>query len=348
MSVPCNLSRDPSYPLITVAIPTRNRASFVANSVTSALAQTYRNIEVLVSDNASTDDTLATLHSIRDDRLRVLKNVTDVGLAGNFNKCIREAKGDYIVLLSDDNTLDPSFLEKCVRLVNLEPGIPIVVAAYDILVVDEFASNETRVVPAVLSKKLSTGIWAGMEILREYFHGKISTQTLSSVMRTDILRRNGGYPSKHLCACDEAAWIPLLLEGRAGLVNERCATYVVHGSNMSVALTADYRLGDLCEVMEEISTVAEQKISDGAKRREFHRLAIRYIAYQSMINLVLYRRAGARLIDIFWKFWSWRILLKQCTFVDFIATMRLRSVGRILLPTQVLRLSIALKLDKLL
>ena len=49
----------PSYPLITIGIPTRNRASLVKDCVESALAQSYQNIEVLVSDNASTDDTLA-------------------------------------------------------------------------------------------------------------------------------------------------------------------------------------------------------------------------------------------------------------------------------------------------
>jgi hypothetical protein len=77
-------------------------------------------------------------------------------------------------------------------------------------------------------------------------------------------------------------------------------------------------------------------------------LAKRYIAYQSMINLVLYRRAGARLIDVFRKLWSWRTQLRHCTLFDFVTTWRLRSLGRILLPTPVLRLSIALRLDKFL
>lgn len=348
MREPGHSNADPTYPLITVAIPTRNRASLVRDCVASALAQTYQNIEVLVSDNASTDNTLTTLKSFIDERLCILTNPENVGLVGNFNNCVREAKGDYVVLLSDDNTLDPTFLEKCVRLVRAEPGIPIVLAAYDILVVDEFSKNEKRVVPAVLSRKLTTGIWDGTEVLKEYLHGKISAQTLSSIIRTDILRRNGGYSCEHPSACDEAAWIPPLLEGHAGLVNERCATYMVHGSSFSVALTADYRLRDLCKVMEEISAAAERKIPDRATRREIQRLTLRYVAYQSMINLVLYRRAGARLIDVVRLLWKWRTLLRQCTLMDFIATWRLRSLGRILLPTPVLRLSIALRLDRLL
>jgi glycosyltransferase involved in cell wall biosynthesis len=334
-----------SYPLITIGIPTYNRAALLKKCVASVFAQSYQNIEVLVSDNASTDDTLATLKSFDNEKLRVLTSPVNVGAVNNFDKCLREAKGDYLVLVSDDNILDPAFLEKCVRLIKMEPGIPIVAAAYDILVMDEFFENERRVVPAVLSKKLWTGIWDGTEILREYLNGRISAQLLSSTIRTDILRRNGY--SQHPCAGDEATWIPVLLEGRAGLVNERCATYKVHGSSLSAGFTPDDRVSDLCDVMKEISVVAEQKISDRATRSEIQKLTWRFVAYQAMITLLLYRRAGASVIDIIRKLWSWRTLLKQCTLMDFITTLRFRTLGRILLPAPVIRWSIALRLDRL-
>jgi glycosyltransferase involved in cell wall biosynthesis len=341
-----NTNARSSYPLITIGIPTYNRAALLKNCVASVFAQSYRNIEVLVSDNASTDDTLATLKSFDDDRLRVLTSPVNVGANNNWAKCVFEAKGDYLVLMADDNIPDPTFLEKCVRLIKIEPRIPIVAAAYDILVVSEFSKNERRVVPAVLSKKLSTGIWDGTEILAEYFNGRISAQLLSSIIRTDILRRIGY--SKHPCAGDEATWIPVLLEGRAGLVNERCATYMVHSSSLSAGFGADDRLSDLCEVMKEISVVVERKISDRATRSQIQRLTWRFVAYQAMITLLLYRRAGASVIDVVRKLWNWRKLLKQCTLMDFITTLRLRTLGRILLPTPVIRWAIVLRLDRLL
>jgi glycosyltransferase involved in cell wall biosynthesis len=333
-------------PLITIGIPTYNRATFVKNCVASALAQSYQNIEVLVSDNASTDDTVALLKSINDKRLRVLTSPENVGAVNNFSKCVREAKGDYLALISDDNILDPAFLEKCVRLVKLQPGIPIVVAAYDILVMDEFYKSDQRIIPAVLSKKLSTGIWDGTEILEEFLRGRISALLLSSIIRTDILRRAGGY-SKHPCASDVATWTPILLEGRAGFVNERFATYMVHDSNLSVQISVDDRIGDLCSVMEEMSVIAERTIRDHAPRRHIQRMMWRYVAYDAMISLVIYRRAGASLIDAALKLWSWRAMLKQCRLMDFITTLRCRTLGRILLPTPVIRWSIAVGLDKL-
>ncbi len=333
-------------PLITIGIPTRNRASLLMDCVASALAQSYRNIEVLVSDNASTDHTLEVLRSVDDPRLRVLENVENIGMVNNFGKCVREARGSYLVLAADDNILDPLFLEKCVRLIRQEPGLPIVVSAYQILVMNEFHENERRTVPAITSKKLSTGIWNGTTILREYLSGRLSAQLCSSAIRTDVLRRNGGY-STHPCAGDEATWIPALIEGRAGLVNERCATYLVHGSSESSSLSADSRFMDLCEVMDEISALATDRIPERDKRLQVQNLTSRYKAHQAMITLVLYRRAGASLTDAMRKLWDWRQKLARCTVSDFAATVRLRSLFRILLPAPLARWSIALRLDRL-
>src|SRR5262245_20674574 len=108
-------------PLVTIGIPTRNRSALLKVCVASALAQTYPNIEVVVSDNASTDDTLATLQEFADPRLRVVANRENVGHVGNFNRCLNEARGEYFVLLCDDNVIQPEFLEKCIRLVEKQP-----------------------------------------------------------------------------------------------------------------------------------------------------------------------------------------------------------------------------------
>ncbi len=97
-------------PLVTVAIPTFNRADLVEQCVRSVMEQTYPNIEILVSDNASSDETLKRLSAIDDKRLRVVTSQTNVGAIGNFNKCIDEARGDYFVLAADDNFYRPQFV----------------------------------------------------------------------------------------------------------------------------------------------------------------------------------------------------------------------------------------------
>ena len=129
--------RGRSYrPLITIGIPTRNRASMVRSAALRALAQSYTNIEVLVSDNASTDDTVATLRSIADPRLRILTSRQDIGNGANYAKCIRESRGEFVIVVPDDDNISPAFLEKSVRLLTREPGIQAVVAAYGVFFAD--------------------------------------------------------------------------------------------------------------------------------------------------------------------------------------------------------------------
>ena len=103
-------------PLITIAIPTFNRASWLKDCVVSALSQSYRDIEVVISDNASTDETVRLLNELHDRRLRVIRQDRNIGLIPNFNACLAEAKGDYIVFLPDDDRVAPWMLERFVTL----------------------------------------------------------------------------------------------------------------------------------------------------------------------------------------------------------------------------------------
>ena len=118
-------------------------------------------------------------------------------------------------------------------------------------------------------------------------------------------------------------------------------------AELSERASADSRFGDLYDVMEEISLAIEQSVADPALRGHLQRLTTRFVAYVAMINLVIYRRGGAGLLDVMRKLWSWRRLIGQCTLVDFATTLRLRSLGRILLPTPLVRWSLMLRLDRL-
>jgi Glycosyl transferase family 2 len=97
---------------VTIAIPTRNRQEYLAQAVSSALSQTYQDIEVVVSDNASTDDTFSCLRQIEDPRLVVLKQGDDIGMVGNFNACLNNASGEFFLMLSDDDLLLPTAIER--------------------------------------------------------------------------------------------------------------------------------------------------------------------------------------------------------------------------------------------
>ena len=199
-----------NHPLVTIAIPTFNRASWLKDCIASALSQTYPHFEVLVSNNASTDETEQVLGDFSDRRLRVIKQKTNIGPLPNWNACLAGARGEYIVLVCDDDRIAPWLLERCIGVVEKEPRIPIVLSLSDI-----HSTLEGRTWPAQPSQFLQTGIWDGTDILVEYFRNEFSVEMCSIMLRTDAIRARGGFPVDLPHAADIAAWAPLLLSGKA-------------------------------------------------------------------------------------------------------------------------------------
>lgn len=101
-------------PLVTVIIPTYNRPSYLRQAIASALRQNYQNMEILVWDNASTDETRKVVQSFSDARLRYHRHAENVGQTENVISACREARGEFIAHLHDDDAWEPDFLEKLV------------------------------------------------------------------------------------------------------------------------------------------------------------------------------------------------------------------------------------------
>lgn len=101
-------------PLVSICIPTYNRAGMVAKAIDSALAQSYSNIEVLVVDNASQDNIESVIANYQDTGLKFYKNKQNLGMYGNFNRCVELSKGEYIHILHSDDFIDSNFTKICV------------------------------------------------------------------------------------------------------------------------------------------------------------------------------------------------------------------------------------------
>jgi predicted O-linked N-acetylglucosamine transferase (SPINDLY family)/glycosyltransferase involved in cell wall biosynthesis len=115
-------------PLVSICIPTYNGEAFIGEAIQSAIAQTYPNIEIIVSDDGSTDKTAAIAQSFQsqtsaDFRIVLHRNY---GLSQNWNFCISEAKGEYIKFLFQDDLLEPECIEKMVALARENPEIGLV------------------------------------------------------------------------------------------------------------------------------------------------------------------------------------------------------------------------------
>ena len=100
---------------VTVGIPTYNRSQLLKRSIASVLRQSYRDFKLIVSDNASDDDTASVVASFRDPRLVYRPLERNIGRAGNFNRLIDLAETEFVVLMGDDDQLRPEHLSCTVR-----------------------------------------------------------------------------------------------------------------------------------------------------------------------------------------------------------------------------------------
>ena len=95
---------------------------FFRQALESALAQNYELLEIIVSDNCSTDDTESLVQSYSDPRIRYFRHEKNIDPNDNFNFCLQKATGAYFLLLHDDDLIDSTFVRECITAAEGENG----------------------------------------------------------------------------------------------------------------------------------------------------------------------------------------------------------------------------------
>ena len=179
----------PNRPLVTIAIPTYNGADqYLADTLECALAQTYENLEIIVSDNGSTDNTTELVESYGDDRIRYVRHDPGLGPNGNFNYCVEAAKGEYTLVLHDDDLIDDDYVEVCIDRAGgstehsfIRTGIRII----------DFEGNVLREKRNEVDEKTPLGLY------QAWFAGKTEIYYASSLFNTKALREAGGFDAPY-------------------------------------------------------------------------------------------------------------------------------------------------------
>ncbi|NLW46403.1 MAG: glycosyltransferase family 2 protein, partial [Firmicutes bacterium] len=120
---------------LTVAIPTYNRANYLRYAIDSVLSQSYEDFELIILDNASEDDTKSVVEFFKDDRIQYIRNNINIGMEKNFNKAIEESKGEYLIVLSDDDVMDSNLLMEEVNI--LDNNTDVIVVSANCSIIDE-------------------------------------------------------------------------------------------------------------------------------------------------------------------------------------------------------------------
>lgn len=126
---------DQNCPLVSLCVPTYGRANFISQTLDSALAQTMTNIEIIVVDDNSPDNTPDVVGRFSDERVRYVRNPENLGVPENINRAMLLAQGQYLVLLEDHDILEPTYLEATIGVLEKYPSVGFV--ATGIIAIDE-------------------------------------------------------------------------------------------------------------------------------------------------------------------------------------------------------------------
>lgn len=215
-------------PIVSICIPVRNGAQFIGQAVTSVLKQSYRNFEVVIVDNCSTDNTASLIRemALSDSRIRFYSNDYDLGLVGNLNTCLQYACGVYVKFVLADDMLMAGCLEKMVSVLDKQPSVVLVAAGR--LIVDESGNS---IALRRYSDKYSVVLGA-KAIQRCLFGGNyIGEPTAVMFRRCDAAR---GFRDDLIQLTDLEMWFHLLERGELASLPETLCAIRRHAGQMTV------------------------------------------------------------------------------------------------------------------
>ncbi|MBD2530225.1 glycosyltransferase family 2 protein [Nostoc flagelliforme FACHB-838] len=129
-----SLLQESQQPLVSVIIPTYNRPEYLKLAIASAIKQTYQNIEIIVSDNCSSENIQALVASFGDSRIRFWRHQQNVGMLANQQHGFKIARGKYCASLHDDDIWNEDFLAKLIPPLEANPDL--IIAFCDQYIID--------------------------------------------------------------------------------------------------------------------------------------------------------------------------------------------------------------------
>jgi glycosyltransferase involved in cell wall biosynthesis len=272
--------------LVTVAITTHNRSALMQRALAGALAQSYPKLEILVSDDASTDDTPQVMAQVRDPRVRYLRIDQPAKIAGNFQNALDHARGELFMILNDDDELEPEAIAGLARAFFEPPAgftpQQIVLSWCRCKVQDQ--ERRVRYITGA-----GPAVEPGIDLVVGLFDGTRGARFCGILVRT----KNAvevGYSREHGPIPDVGNWTRLCARGGwACCVNEPLARYTAH--NASCTGTSPAKTWQHAgEVIVRDILADLQQLGDTEKQRRIRRGSRNFIT--GLLATILMQSAG--------------------------------------------------------
>ena len=219
--------------IVSICIPSYNNESYISKTITSVLNQTYQNFEIIISDDASTDNTIEIAKSFNDSRIKIFNNEINSGLTANWNRSIDLAQGDYIKLVCGDDILYPNCLEKQVKVLDNDTNFSIALVtshSHVINSIDKVIFKRKSVFKPGENnseKVMKKCIRIGTNLIGEPMVGMIRRGSLSEDIKYD-----GSNPYM----IDLDFWFKLLQKGNLYIINDYLSAFRVSSGSISASL----------------------------------------------------------------------------------------------------------------
>jgi glycosyltransferase involved in cell wall biosynthesis len=231
--------------LVSVLIPTFNQAKYIGQAVESALKQDWPELEVVVSDDASSDETQHVLEKFRDnERVRISRNTENLGRVGNYRKCLYElAHGAWALILDgDDYLIDSSYISRAMTLAQADSSIDLLFAnAYrrrDDIDGSLHKPHENRHMPDLLE---------GKDLFLRLATEKVSLFHLTCLYKVQKARALDTYRAD-IISSDWESLFRYILTGRVAFFSDCVAAWRIHGQNATRTLSVEDRVQNMLRI----------------------------------------------------------------------------------------------------
>ena len=238
---------------VTVVVPTYNRAQWLGRAIESVLAQTYRDFQLIVSDNCSTDETADVVARFRDPRLRYVRRQRHLGLNEHYNLCVAEVASEYFLIVPDDDELMPDAIETLVPVLDSRASAGVAHGRARLL------RGETIVAAAHDMTELpGDALEPGAEFIEKAMAGSHRIHATTVLYRTEALRPVPLDPRDYP-ATEFGMWLRLALDWDIAFRARTIAVYRMHAGSYTSA-NAAVTGGGYIQTPETITNIRDVKL----------------------------------------------------------------------------------------
>lgn len=235
--------------LVSIVIPAYNNENTIIATLESIRNQSYKNIEIIIIDDNSKDKTLqlVTEQQKKDNRIKIYHNSTNLGMIGNWNKCIQMSNGEFVKLVCADDLLDKNEIEKETGVMILNPSVNLV-------------ESDTRLID-INGKKTGSfkryhksGLVKGKKIARtSIIWNNFFGAPVNNLIRKSVLDKTGYFDEQFTYILDFDMWMKIACTGDV---------YIIHELLNSFRIRNDSNTGNLIGKDRETYVAEHQRLVD--------------------------------------------------------------------------------------